>query len=257
MKQFFFFVLVLIPIYLSAQSYKESEVKDGGTISGTVRLKGAARMVEMKVLQDNARCGEMKTSPALVLGKDNTVANAVISLDSIAQGKKFTSTVPEMDQVKCEYVPHILLVPLGGKYHIVNSDPILHNVHSYDLGSTDAVGRPDTIFNVALPIAGMKREMIAETAGIHMTLCDAGHQWMNGYLIVMRHPYYALTDSNGMFVLNNVPPGTYKIKMWHEGVPELKDGRIDFKAEKPYEVLKTVTVTPKSKTIVDFDFTLR
>jgi plastocyanin len=248
---------LLFPLLASAQSYKEIVVKNGGTISGTVRLKGAPRIVEIKVLQDNARCGNMKTSPALVLGKGNAVANAVISIEGITQGKKFAAAVPEIDQVNCEYVPHITTVPAGGKYLIVNSDPILHNVHSYDMAKTDAVGRPDTDFNVALPIAGMKREMSLSTAGMHLTLCDAGHPWMNGYVVVMSHPYYAVTDANGSFVLDNVPPGTYKIKMWHEGVPALVDGKIDFKSDKPYEVAKTVTVTAGGKATVDFDFTLR
>ena len=257
MKRFFFLFFILLPVLLFAREYHEVDVKNGGTISGTVRLKGAPRFVEIKVLQDHARCGNTKTSPALVLGKDNVVANAVISLEGISSGKKFSATEPELDQVNCEYVPHVSLVKAGAKYKIVNSDPILHNVHSYDMGKTDPVGRPETDFNVALPVAGMKREMTLDNSGTHQTLCDAGHPWMNGYVIVMEHPYFAVTNSDGAFTLDNVPPGTYKIKMWHEGVPALKDGKVDFRSDKPYEVVKTVTVAAGSKAIVDFDFTLR
>ena len=257
MKAFLFLFLVLLPALLLAGEYQQVDVKNGATISGTVRLKGAPRIVEVKVLQDHARCGNTKTSPALVLGKDNVVANAVVSLEGISSGKKFPAKLPEMDQVNCEYVPHIAMMPAGAKCHIVNSDPILHNVHSYDLAKRDAVGRPDTDFNVALPIAGMNREVPLENPGIHQTLCDAGHPWMNGYLVVMTHPYFAVTDSNGAFTLDNVPAGTYKIKMWHEGVPALKDGKIDFRSDPPYEVVKTVTVTAGSKAKVDFEFALR
>ena len=257
MKKILVLLLTLLPFAVSADSYKEIEVKNGGTIAGTVRLKGSPRIEQLKVAQDNARCGTTKTSPSLVVGKDNVVANAVISIEGISQGKQFPAEQPVIDQEKCEYNPHVTIVPLGSKFQIVNSDPILHNVHSYDMGKTDAVGRPDTIFNIALPVAGMKRELPADVPGIHMTLCDAGHPWMNAYVVVTQHPYYAVSDANGSFTIDNVPPGTYKIKMWHEGVPALKDGKLDFNSDKPYELEKSVTVAVGAKENVDFEFSLR
>lgn len=258
MKRIFVFLLTLLPFVVQADSYKEADIKNGATITGTVRLKGTPRIEQLKVLQDNASCGTSKISPALVMGKNNTVANAVISLQGITQGKKFSSTQAVIiNQDKCEYIPHITIVPLGAKFQMVNSDPILHNVHSYDMGKTDAVGRPDTLFNIALPVAGMKRLIAADSPGVHMTLCDAGHPWMNAYVLVTEHPYYAVTDMNGSFTIDNVPPGTYKIKMWHEGVPALQNGKLDFNSDKPYEVEKSVTVAAGAKANVDFEFTLR
>jgi hypothetical protein len=45
--------------------------------------------------------------------------------------------------------------------------------------------------------------------------CDV-HDWMEGWLVVAEHPYYEVTDENGSFKLNNVPPGNYQLEIWHE-----------------------------------------
>src|SRR5262249_43105406 len=117
-KKILVLLLTLLPFTVSADSYKEIEVKNGGTITGTVRLKGTPRIEQLKVAQDNARCGITKTSPSLVVGKDNVVANAVISIEGISQGKKFPAEQPVIDQERCEYNPHVTIVPLGSKFQI-------------------------------------------------------------------------------------------------------------------------------------------
>jgi len=76
------------------------------------------------------------------------------------------------------------------------------------------------------------------------------------------HPYYALTDINGNFSLENVPPGTYKLKMWHEGVAvvktEMENGKPkSYRFEQPYEEVREVTVSANGTAEVEFHLSLR
>ncbi len=85
---------------------------------------------------------------------------------------------------------------------------------------------------------------------------------MSAYIVVAEHPYYALTDANGEFTLDDVPPGPYRLRLWHEGVAVTetsfekgKPKRYYF--EDPYELTKDVIVPPNGETTVEFELQLR
>ena len=82
---------------------------------------------------------------------------------------------------------------------------------------------------------------------------------MSGYLFVANHPYVTLTRENGEFVIDGVPPGTYRIKMWHEGVTLKQNIKSlqRYEYEEPYEVAQDVTVQANGETVVNFDLALR
>jgi hypothetical protein len=85
---------------------------------------------------------------------------------------------------------------------------------------------------------------------------------MSGYVIVADHPYYALSGPDGKYALTDVPPGSYRLKMWHEGVivsrTELEHGiPKKYYFEEPYEVTQDVAVPAHGKVTMDFDLVLR
>lgn len=243
-------------------SYRVIEVMDGGTIRGIVTLDGTSPTVaQLPITKDNKSCGKKKQSPRLVIGKNKTVKNAIISIEGITQGKDFShSNHFVLEQERCEYEPHILILPLGSNLEILNDDPILHNVHAY---SDQTSSR--SIFNIAQPIKGQRttvKQNQLNTPGLIEATCDAGHPWMSGYIVVAEHPYLTLTDEAGRFELTNIPPGTYTLKMWHEGVAitntQTENGKVKkYFYEAPYEESKEITVLPKETHTVDFEFSLR
>ena len=249
-------------LLLAQPSYKEVDVKDGGTIRGTVRLSGDVPKVEkMEISKDNKQCGRAKPSPRLQVGKNNGVRYAIVSIEGLLEGKKMVSnTKLTLDQRKCVYEPHVMILPLGTLLEITNSDPILHNVHAYQAGATVR-----SVFNIAQPIKGQRTSIkptLLNKLGLVLTTCDAGHPWMSGYIMVADHPYYAVTDENGSFLLDHVPPGIYKLKMWHEGVAitekEMEKDKVKkYHYEEPYEMMKEVTVPPSGNVTVDFELVLR
>ena len=240
----------------------EERTVDAGTIRGVVRFVGDATQVgRLDVTQDPEVCGPSLRSPRLALGEGNGVGNAIVYLDGIAGGTEHAAEPTiTIDQRQCEYVPHVVAVPVGTQLEIVNSDPILHNVHAREVGAGLR-----TVFNIAQPIRG-QRTAVEQTRltkpGLLVLSCEAGHPWMSAYIFVAAHPYVAVTGENGEFLIPNVPPGSYTITMWHEGVTLTRVvrslQRYDF--EDPYEVTKQVEVAAGAagnEVTVDFELTLR
>ena len=95
----------------------------------------------------------------------------------------------------------------------MNSDAILHNVHGNALRAGEPVV---TAFNVATPIQGQKVPVSLGKPGLIRLQCDAGHTWMNAWIYVFDHPYYAVTDAGGKFVIADVPAGEHVVELWHE-----------------------------------------
>jgi plastocyanin len=113
-----------------------------------------------------------------------------------------------LNQQGCHYIPHVFGVRVGQPIEIVNSDPTLHNIH--------AVPKVNQEFNNGQPIQGMKMSHTFTTKEIMLPFkCDV-HGWMNAYVGVMDHPYFAVSDKEGKFELKGLPPGTYTIEAWHE-----------------------------------------
>jgi hypothetical protein len=195
----------------ATQAYEGGAVANGGTISGTVTFDGEPPAPEkLAVTKDNAVCGESKTSPDLIVGSDKGIQNVVVRITNIAKGKAMTvpTTNPTFDQKGCEYSPHVLLFPAGSTIDILNSDGILHNVHTTSTANP-AFNQAQPKFKKTIQKKIDKPEMPIKVA------CDA-HGWMHAWWISQDHPYYALTDAKGAFEMKDVPAGDYDVEFWHE-----------------------------------------
>jgi plastocyanin len=256
------FAILLSGNCISQPAYKEKDLKESGTIRGMVKLAGALPdLDQMPVTKNASQCGNSKLSPRLSISKGMGVANAIISLEGITEGKKCEKSKKVLlNQTRCEYSPHVMIVAPGTQLEIANNDVILHNVHAYDFMKASR-----SIFNIAQPIKGqctpIKNSQLSQVGLIEAT-CDAGHPWMSAYIMVAPHPYYAVSDANGNFTLRDVPPGTYKLKMWHEGVAvtrtEMENGKAKkYYYEEPYESFNDVTVTAGGTITSNFEFKLR
>lgn len=194
-----------------AWAYEATDVTNGGTISGEVKFTGTPPTPEkITVTKDQEVCGKTeKVDESLLVGPNGGLQNVVVSVTDIAKGKKMDETAATLDQKDCRYAPHIVLLPAGAELKIINSDGILHNIH------TSSSKNPP--FNRAQP--KFKKEIDEKFTSPETVklACDV-HGWMSGWLIVEDHPYYAVTDANGAFKITEVPPGNYELKFWQEAL---------------------------------------
>jgi len=184
----------------------------GGRITGRVLFSGAPRPSRpIQVTKDHAVCGaRAHVDESLVLGKDGGVRNAVVSIGPIPSGAAWPeSPTPTLDQNGCWFNPHVLLVPAASSIDVVNSDGILHNIHTYPKRN------PPT--NQAQPKFKKVLNLTFKEPDTIQVKCDV-HSWMNAWIIVAPHPYYAVTDESGAFTLSGVPPGSYTLTVWHESL---------------------------------------
>jgi len=202
---------VFVLFCLAAWCAVASDPAWGGTIKGTVRFTGAAvEQKKLPVTVDQSVCGKEKDAENLVLSPEKGMRNVVVSLQSPPPGAKWPVSLPvvQMDQQQCVYVPHVVVVPVGGTVEFLNTDRLLHNLHSNSTGNptfnrTQPRGR-------TIPVVFTKPEIVRVD-------CDL-HPWMRAWVVVAEHPFYAVTNDQGEFMLDHVPPGAYTLQLWQESL---------------------------------------
>lgn len=254
------FVLLAFAAFAVGQSdYRVVNVVDGGNISGTVKWSGPIpRNLTFPVTKDPQICDpDSKKSmdlERLIVGPDGGVANTIVYLKNITSGKPFNLPEPRrhLDQRRCRYIPHILLVPQNTALSMQSSDATLHTIHMNGAAS----------FNLPFPFVNQVTTRSMTTPGLVNLRCNGGHVWMNAEMMVVTHPYYAVTDESGKFEFTDVPPGTYQIVAWHEGwglagseqaydvLTEHRVQRPLFTEPKTWE--KSVTVNANEPAVVNF-----
>lgn len=209
--------ITLFAVRVNAQGveYKATNVVDGGTISGRARLAGKSPDPDRIIIgKDNHVCGEGHAAhDAVIVDAEGGLANAVVALKGIAAGRAWPrDLVPGITQEKCAFHPYVQVAPKDAELTIHNKDPLLHNIHAYEL-----IGRARrTLFNIAQPQAGQvdKHKLELRRGNVVEIDCDA-HNWMSAWVFISEHPYVAVTDAFGRFALTDVPPGTYELSAWH------------------------------------------
>jgi plastocyanin len=192
---------------------KPVDASKAGTLSGRVRHEGplpAAMPIGMSSDPYCARANESGASSETILGENGGLGNVFVYIKD-GLGTYWVDVPKEpvtLDQQGCRYTPHVLGVRAGQAIRIGNGDDTMHNVHALAPVNGD--------FNFSQPIKGQVNERVFNAAEVMVTLkCDV-HAWMNAYLGVVNHPYFAVTAPDGGFELKNVPAGTYTIEAWHE-----------------------------------------
>jgi hypothetical protein len=180
-----------------------------GSLIGRVRVDGKpSARARLPVVRSQEVCGKDVVDDRLVIGAGGGVRWAVVTVEG-AKGGRGPEGDPGvvLDNHGCRFAPHVLVAEVGQSLEIHNSDPILHNARAW-------VGK-ETLFNVNLAPDEMVRRPLTRPGTIHFT-CDMRHTWMNAYLVVADHPFQTVTDVYGEYQIDEVPPGSYAVRVWHE-----------------------------------------
>jgi plastocyanin len=181
-----------------------------GAIIGTITTtaKGAA---PVRVTIDQKVCGNELPDEAIVVDAEGRLANAVVILTGV---KRPAPADVVVSNEKCRFTPRVQIVAPKTTVKTTSKDAVLHTTNA-QLES----GR--TLFNVALPIPGITvTKPLAGTGNVRLS-CNT-HPWMRGWMVVTDEAA-AVTGADGRFTIDNVPPGTYELRVWHEtlkGAPQ-------------------------------------
>jgi len=159
----------------------------------------------------------------------------VVFLGDIHQGKAIPKRPkPTITQRSCTFVPHIQVLYTKEAFDLVNEDPVAHNAK--------CAQSMMTLFNPMQPKQGMRNEFAIKRPGLATITC-AVHNWMRAYAYVLWHPYYAITETDGAFVIEDIPPGEYELVAWQEHLGE-RSTKVTVEADKTTRI--EFDVSPES-----------
>lgn len=200
-------------------SGRRVDAAEAGTLTGTVRFRGAKPAPEVLKVQNDPKCiqilGASIPSDAVQIDAAGGVANAFVYVKHDFDGYTFDTPRASVvfDQRGCRYSPRIFGVRVGQAIDIVNSDPTLHNVHAQSTVNAE--------FNRTQPQQDSHMTQIFTAPEVMVRLtCDV-HPWMVGWVGVVAHPFFAVTSADGTFTMPGIPAGTYDVAVWHEKLGEV------------------------------------
>ncbi len=185
-----------------------------GNIGGMVTFSGTAPMMADIDMESEPVCAAKHsmtpTEQSFVVGTGGGLANAFVYVKEGLEGLEFPtpSSAVVLDQNGCVYSPHVVGLQVDQTLTIRNSDALSHNINA-----SPTENRP---FNVSQVVAGMETPRTFSTAEVMVPVRCNVHGWMNAYIGVVDHPYFAVSAADGSVSLNGLPPGDYVVEAWHE-----------------------------------------
>jgi len=248
---------------LSVWAYEETTVLEGGTLTGAVTLAGQVpkpKGYNLITLPDPFYCGRISDGQGwrilqpFNVGTAGELRDVVVYLEGINKGKPFDKQgVPQIEARDCLFLPFTTVVRDHQTVTVVNMDPVMHDIQAYETSHLGA----RVLFNVPLPMnpqhprnfkdrseaalyhkhmagAPMK-ELVTLSKDRRIFVMQCGfHAYMESWGVSVRNPYFAKTDEEGRFTITDVPPGTYKLVVWHPYIRTVNE--------------QTVTIAPKETT---------
>lgn len=251
-------VVWLCPVVSPVGAYDILDVQHGGTVDGNVTLTGAIpepKGFNLITFPDPAYCGRISNGKGwrllrdFVVSSDGGLKNAIVTLEGVEAGKPFDLSVPLIEARDCIFQPWVTIVRNGHAVEVVNMDPVMHDIQGYET-SPEAGAR--VLFNTPLILNHQHqrgnihaihnhapgKSMVGPiylNKGRRTFYMQCGfHAYMESWAMAVNNPYYAVTDDKGAFKIENVPPGTYQMVVWH---PQSGPG-----------VTRTITIAPDRTT---------
>ncbi len=254
-------LLAAQPGFAKNKTYQVSPVTHGGSLAGSILFKGPVpepiqedlskgKNSDFCVQHLDTREGNIRPRTKVVV-TDGKLKDTVVLIENITQGKDWPSQTINFDFKNCDIFPKVTVVrktPKGMKQGLVqikNHDmDILHNPHGYSKVGASA----KTLFNKPLPNKGdvadvtknLKRFKMKKDKHFFLQ-CDQ-HNYMEADARIIWNPYYAVTDRDGSFKIDQIPAGSYRITAWH-----------------PYagEVTQNITIQVGQNAQLDFQLTAK
>ncbi len=227
-----FFGLVLsfgglnLGVDTNALALEEIEVRNGGTLSGKITLKGEVpfpRSFPLVLYPFSAFCKDIADEEGIVelhefeIDEDRGLKDVVVALEDVTGGKRMKPLLPTIVSRKCQFHPFVSVVQEKGLFVVVNEDPVIHNSQLYQ------PEKGNILLNVPIPVNSTETHPFEFEKGkrIYQMICGM-HEYMQTWGFAVDNPYYAITEDNGEFRIPDIPAGTYEVVIWHPRMEILK-----------------------------------
>ena len=209
---------------------------DAASITGKVVYEGVVPNLKPISMDADPICSAKHDAPVLpdvlVLGEGNSMANILVYVSDVSGDFPTPEKEVVLDQEGCRYEPHVIGIQVGQKLKILNPDGTLHNIH--------ALPKLNAEFNMAMP--KFKKQIVRsfdKAESVFPIKCDV-HPWMSAWIAVFDHPFFAVTQKDGVFTIDGLSAGTHEIVAWHE-----KLGEQNFSVTIGADETKTLDITFK------------
>ncbi len=186
-------------------------VADAGTITGSIDFAGEAPANATVDMSAEAPCAAKHTTTPTretVIANGGKLTNVFVYIkEGITGDYPAPSTPVNVNQDGCVYIPHVVGAQVGQTVAFQNSDGLLHNIK--------AAPTNNRTFNISQPNNMTTNRSFSAAEVMIPVQCDV-HGWMEMYIGVVAHPYFAESGTDGSFRIGNLPPGTYTLEAWHE-----------------------------------------
>ncbi len=204
-----------------AASPSAVQVAGYGTLQGKIVLKGSAPSVPPTIQQsqikpdDKAVCiyDQISHHANLQVGPGGEFGDVFVYLPGTPPGARASEAPPEpvkFDQKTCMFTPHCLTALAGQTILVLNSDPILHNTHTFPQRNSPFNQGVKPNESVGVPLVYQRSEKTPVKV-----VCDI-HPWMGAFQLPLDHPYAAVSSAEGTFTIADLPAGTHEFTIWHE-----------------------------------------
>jgi len=226
-------------------SYTVVSVDDGGTLKGRVTLSGQVPRVRSFHLIHSPNiefCSRISDGRGHRLLFDFTVSqnrglkDTIIHLANVEKGKPFSPKMQTFHIDRCRANRYVIGARNGENILVENTDPIQHEIATYEVRNIYS----DQTSNRPLPekSSQVRSVFVREGANEFIIKCNL-HPFLQTHAYLVQNPYYAVSDSEGNFSIENVPPGTYEVIAWHPFIPEQRG---------------TIIIPEKGEANLNFDF---
>lgn len=254
---------------MSVWAYEETTVLEGGTLTGSVKLTGQVpkpKGYNLTTLPDPFYCGRISDGQGwrilqpFNVGASGEFREVVVYLEGIDRGKPFDEkSVPQIEARDCLFLPFTIVVRDHQTVTVVNMDPVMHDIQAYETSQLGA----RVLFNVPLPMnpqhprnfkdrseaalyhkhmagAPMK-ELVTLSKDRRIFVMQCGfHAYMESWGVSVINPYFAKTDEQGRFTITDVPPGTYKLVVWHPYIRTVNEQIVTIATKRTTEAILVV-----------------
>jgi hypothetical protein len=199
---------------LASPAYTPSELGAIGKVRGTIRLDGVVPVDTTPITVDNKVCGTHV--PTAIDATATGLGDVIVWISGVTTGKALPiNRRVELSSENCQLDPRVQATVSQSAVNVFNDDKALHTLVFLEASTGDTIQRMP-FFNSGQVVAS---EKLAKHAGVVEVRC-VQHPWSRAFIATFNHPYFAVTENDGKFAIDSLPPGSYTLNVWHEGMKE-------------------------------------